>query len=61
MIFERILKKTDFHRSSYKTMTPESKKILHKLLIKIAIGLTILVIFIGASLLVPADSYPRVD
>ena len=46
IIFERSLKKADFHKSSYRLMSGQNKKILHRLLIKIAAGLGVLIFFV---------------
>lgn len=43
IILERLIKRQNPSQVSYSKMTPEDKKSVHKLLIKIAIGLGILV------------------
>lgn len=42
VILERIIKKDDPHRSTYSKMTPENKKKIHKQLLKMILGITMM-------------------
>ena len=51
VLFERLIKRDDPHRSTYSKMTSENKKKIHKHLIKMIIGIVMM------GLLVFIDKY----
>ena len=42
VILERLIKKDDPYRSTYSKMTPENKKKIHKQLLKMILGITMM-------------------